>query len=164
MEVIKTVCGAACGVVGCVAATACTVAPIVLCVYQGIYAFNNPDNEAWLGVVPGGENKLFADQEAGNLDKATGLVDIHGRFVTWFLWGFLTSLSPLALGILFLITTLINPNLGGCCGAFNACAVGCSGLAWWITGIVWRFRADGAFVSGDLVPEGKTQEEWLDIV
>lgn len=163
MEVIKGVCGGVCGVVGCLVGVGCAVAPIVLTVYQGIYAFNNPDNEAWLGVVPSGENKLYADQEAGNLDKATGLVDIHARFVTWFLWGFLTSLSPLVMGLLFLVATLINPNLGGCMGAFNACAIGCSGLAWWITGIVWRFRADGAFVSGDLVPEGKTQEEWLEI-
>ncbi len=164
MDYIKTTLAGAGGVVACLAGCACAIAPIVLIVYEGIYAFNNPDKEAWLGILPDGQNQLFADQEAGNLEKATGLVDIHARFITWFLWGFITALMPIALVLLFLAATVINPNLGTCVSAMNACAFGCSSLAWWITGIVWRFRSDGAFASGDIVPKGKTLEEWTDIV
>jgi len=37
----------------------------------------------------------------------------------------------------------------------------CGGLAWWITGIVWRFRSDGAFASGDIPAEkGMDIDEW----
>ena len=164
MDCLKSVAAGAGGVVMCAAACACSIAPIVLIVYEGIYAFNNPDKEAWLGVLPSGDSKLLADQEAGNLEKATGLVDIHARFVTWFLWGFITALAPIGLIIVFLIATVINPNLGTCVNAVNTLAFGCSGLAWWITGIVWRFRNDGALAAGDIPLKDKTQEEWLEVV
>jgi hypothetical protein len=40
-----------------------------------------------------------------------------------------------------------------------------SGLAWWITGIVWRFRSDGLYAVGDILKEGVTEEQWAkDIV
>mmetsp|Transcript_32073 Transcript_32073/g.37718 ORF Transcript_32073/g.37718 Transcript_32073/m.37718 type:complete len:106 (+) Transcript_32073:171-488(+) len=55
---------------------------------------------------------------------------------------------------------LINPTLGSCCMGLNGCAMTCGGLAWWITGIVWRFRSDGAYAAGDIVPDGKTLEDW----
>lgn len=70
-------------------------------------------------------------------------------------------LAPLATGCLFMIASAVSPTVGMVCGALNGCLIGCSGLAWWITGIVWRFRADGAFATGDIKPEDTTAEDWL---
>ena len=33
------------------------------------------------------------------------------------------------------------------------CGFGCGGLAWWVAGIVWRFRSAGKFASGDSLNE-----------
>ena len=37
-------------------ACACAAMPLVFVIYLGIYAFNNPDHEAWLGKVGGGKD------------------------------------------------------------------------------------------------------------
>ena len=37
----------------------CAAMPVTLIVYLGIYAFNNPDPDAWLGIADG-KNTLFA--------------------------------------------------------------------------------------------------------
>mmetsp|Transcript_32074 Transcript_32074/g.37719 ORF Transcript_32074/g.37719 Transcript_32074/m.37719 type:complete len:106 (+) Transcript_32074:171-488(+) len=55
---------------------------------------------------------------------------------------------------------LINPTLGSCCMGLNGCAMTCGGLAWWITGIVWRFSSDGAYAAGEIAPEGESIEDW----
>ena len=89
------------------------------------------------------------------------MVDIHARYVTWFFWGFIQTLViPCGGGILTGLAMLINPSLGAGFSGLAGCANACGTLAWWITGIVWRFRSDGAFAAGDDVPEGKTIEEW----
>ena len=48
MDVVKGGCACICG---------CAIAaiPITFIVYLGIYAFNNPDNEAWVGIAPTGK-------------------------------------------------------------------------------------------------------------
>ena len=128
---------------------------------MGIYAFNNPDSEAWLGLGPDGNHALYADKTAGDTANATELVDIHARFVFWFLWGFSQALLiPLSSMLLTVIGALIHPTLGTLCAGLTGCTMSCGGLAWWITGIVWRFRSDGAYAVGDIVPEGKTVEDW----
>ena len=55
---------------------------------------------------------------------------------------------------------LINEGLGKCCGGLASLGMCCGGTAWWITGIVWRFRSEGAYAAGDLVPEGKSVDDW----
>ena len=55
---------------------------------------------------------------------------------------------------------MLNTTLGNLCMGLNGCAFACGGLAWWITGIIWRFRADGAFASGDIAPEGTSLDDW----
>ena len=158
MESLKGGCTALCACLcGCVAAAV----PITFVVYLGIYAFNNPDNEAWVGVAPTGKQALYADETAGTLAKATSLADIHGRFVSWFLWGFLQNLVlPVSAVLLIGLGMLINEGLGKCCGGLASLGMCCGGTAWWITGIVWRFRSEGAYAAGDFVPEGKSVEDW----
>ena len=138
---------------------ACCIAPIVFVVYLGVYSFNNPDNEAWLGVTPAGEYELYKDEASGA--GSTDLVDIHSRFVIWFTWGFLQNLvAPLASGLLVGMGLMLHPILGSVCMCLLGSAMSCGGIAWWITGIVWRFRSDGKFACGDVVPEGMTEEAW----
>ena len=152
----------ACGtMLACVLTCACSAIPIVLMVYMGIYAFNNPDSDAWHGVVEGGEFKLCEDEAAAQKLQAANAVDIHGRFVAWFLWGSLVMLpAPIIAGLVAFLAMLVSPALGTFCSTLFGCAVSCGGLAWWITGIVWRFRSDGAYASGDYVPEGTSVEAW----
>ena len=34
-------------------------------------------------------------------------------------------------------------------GTLLNCAASCATIAWWINGIIWRFKASGSFASGD---------------
>ena len=77
------------------------------------------------------------------------MVDIHGKFVLWFLWGFIVSLAPCAATPILWIATCIHDMLAKILGGMLSCGIGCGGLAWWISGIVWRFNAAGSFASGD---------------
>ena len=36
----------------------------------------------------------------------------------------------------------------------------CTFFAWWVVGIVWRFRSDGSYTCGDVPPEGTIIEDW----
>ena len=89
------------------------------------------------------------------------MIDIHGRFVTWFFWGFLQALViPVGSSILVGLGMLIHESIGKGCMGLQGLGMCCGGAAWWITGIVWRFRSDGAYAAGDIVPEGKSVEDW----
>ena len=145
----------------CLLCCICASLPIVFLVYLGIYSFNNPDSEAWLGTGVDGKHALFATETKGMTAKATDMVDIHARFIIWFTWGFMQSLvAPLASVIIIGLGSIIHPSLGACCSGLLGCGMSCGGLAWWITGIVWRFRSDGSYATGDIVPEGKSIDEW----
>ena len=55
MEGVKTALAGAGSCVLCLLGTACSIVPIVYVVYLGIYAFNNPDQEAWYGLDSNGK-------------------------------------------------------------------------------------------------------------
>ena len=163
MEAITGTLGSAGACVACLCGLACSSLPIIFTVYLGIYAFNNPDKEAWYGKV-GDEQSLFVSHADGEGSSATDLANIHQRFVTWFLWGFIQTLAPIGIGLIGAIGAAINPVCGTALGGIGGCAMGCGGLAWWITGIVWRFRSDGAFAVGD-IPQGDVKpDEWMKTV
>ena len=50
------------------------------------------------------------------------------------------------------------------CGPFLGLTISCSGLAWWIAGIIWRFRSNGSFAVGDLPQDGYDETKWYDEV
>ena len=65
--------------------------------------------------------------------------------------------------------TFWSPKLMSCCVGLGSTAVSCSGLAWWIAGMVWRLNQAGSLASGDEIPTGvtgwdgqtiETQEQW----
>ena len=119
--------------------------PVVWTVYLGIYAFDNPDQPAWYGVTDGKPSLFGSPDEQG----AGELTDIHQRFVSWFLWGFIQALAPWLLAPFIVSCMVLSPELGSLCGILSCCGLGCSSLAWWIAGIVWRFRSDGSYACGD---------------
>ena len=69
--------------------------------------------------------------------------------------------APCAAMCIIPCLTSITPLIGSCVACIFATSMACGGLAWWITGIVWRFRSDGAFASGDIPAEkGMDIDEW----
>ena len=58
MDSIKAA-GAATQCIGCLCTLGCCAAQVTLIVYLGIFAYNNPDKEAWYGVDANGDGKLF---------------------------------------------------------------------------------------------------------
>ena len=76
-------------------------------------------------------------------------MDVHAEFVLWFTWGFILVLSPCAIGLILFLTGFISDSMTALLGTLLNCSVGCASVAWWISGIVWRFKASGSFASGD---------------
>jgi len=139
--------------IGCLCSLGCCAAQVTFIVYLGIFAFNNPDKEAWYGINATGQANLFAAESDATTTGDTELDDIHGKFVMWFLWGFIMSLAPCAAAPLMAIAGCIHLTLANVLGGILSCGIGCGGLAWWISGIVWRFKASGAFAAGDSLTE-----------
>ena len=93
-------------------------------------------------------------------DRATTYVNIHGRYVTWFQWGFLMFFSGCAVSLFAGCLAFISQNLAAVCGAVLTCANCCTMIVWYIIGIVWRFDSYGRFAAGTIVPSGISEEEW----
>ena len=87
--------------------------------------------------------------------------NVHGLFKLWFMVGWILML-------VVAITSSINCILKGqytCpkskCMARTAIIIfSLLTLAWWITGMVWRFRDSGRFASGNIIPSGITSSDW----
>lgn len=137
--------------------------PLIFFIFMTVYAFANPDKEAWYGKV-GETNALYTNEDALKEANAAEMINIHGRFVSWFVWGFWMQIAPIGL---LAITFSVS-----CCSAVGATILGivlytgltCSMLAWWICGIVWRFRTDGKFAAGDLPLAGQDELAWKEAI
>ena len=147
-------------VVGCLVSCACCAAGVTFLVYLGIFAFNNPNPEAWYA-TKGTDESLFKDEAAATAAGYSDLDNVHGHFVTWFLWGFLNAVIPMGLALIAGLCMLISPRAGQVVGSLAGCG-GCSGLAWYIAGLCWRFRASGKYASGDWVVDNR--EAWITAV
>ena len=132
----------------------------------GYFGYSNPDKPAWYSVGPQGQQQLYASEAEANeaIESMRGkyeVVDIHQRFVTWFLWGFCVLIAPIVSIIPIWISNKINSTLGFICAGSLGCSIACAGLAWWISGQIWRFRSDGSFACGDIpIEKLATEEEW----
>ena len=144
-------------------------AVVTLTVYLAMYGFSNPDNDCWYGVYASEEggwptDGLFQATEEQLMDQRVWDIDhVHQHFVTWFIWGFSNY-----------VLTLCATCIGGCmlaCGSdmeqmapgVLGVGVGCaqiSAFAWYIAGLVWRFRQSGSYASGDDMPSGYDDETW----
>ena len=126
-------------VFGCVA---CCALQVTFIVYLGIFAFANPDKRAYY-VISADSPKMTETAVNGSA------VDVHAQFVAWFTWGFIMMLCPCAIGLILVLTSFFSDTCTSLLGTFFNCAAGCTGIAWWVCGIVWRFKASGSFASGD---------------
>ena len=137
--------------VACLCGLACCAGAITYIAFLGKYAFANPNLEAWYGVVA--EQQALFPTEALGAAAGDSLVDVHGKMVTWFLWGFIQALLPCVGSLLAVLCGLISPVLASVMGGLSGCGIAIGGLSWYIAGLVWRFNAAGKYASGDL-PEG----------
>ena len=129
-----------------IGALVCISIPVVFTVFLGIYGFKNPDKAAWvIRTSPtADEFSIFgtlAEARAGQKDSE--IVNIHGLFVSWFLWGFYLMLSPWAIAIITIITCFLHERVYQITFGVLNCLAGCAWLAWLIVGLVWRFNKYG---------------------
>lgn len=92
---------------------------------------------------------MFTDQASGLEAGAEQLVDIHGKFVTWFASGFILSMLPLPIAVLTLAIHVIHAKSGKYFLGFSSVSLACGYTAWWIVGLIWRFSDHGRFASGE---------------
>ena len=141
-------------------------------VFLGIFGMANPDKPAVYGTVTRGSgderySALFATKREAIEADAVDIADVHAHFVNWSMWGFVMSLTPLPIAAITAISYCINYNCGKAMGGALTCACGCSFLAWWIAGIIWRFRPDGRYASGDIIVSNEedgieaSEAEWF---
>ena len=147
-------CSALCG-------CACFGGFVTMVSYFGIYGLNNPDAQAWYGVVAG--QQTLAPDAATLMDA--GVVTpfpVHDKMVSWFLWGFILNLLPFVGCVCMPLAAFGEgaAKLATCVSGLACTAASCGSLMWFITGSVFRFRSDFGYASGDVVPAGVTQQAW----
>ena len=129
---------------------ACFGAVTTLWVYFGIYAFDNPNVDAYY--MPGDGTTANPGLLVGEQNAEGSLVPIHNMFVMWFTWSFANICSFFAL--MFCIMPMIALSSRVCgemvpkiCGGLCLCGVCCSSIACFITGAVYRFSEAGVYAS-----------------
>lgn len=85
---------------------------------------------------------------------------MHSRFVGWYQWVFITNVTPLFGFLIVRLLKEVNESLSKCTNGCFGMIFGCSTLAWFITGLIWRFNSVGRFAAGDVVPVGADPESW----
>ena len=148
---------------------ACVIANLLLTLitFLAIFSTLNPDKEAWAGSIEiseaadGGPRllyTLYSEKAQGEEANASNLIDVHGRFVTWFSCGFLLSMTPLPIAITSLCIYICHNRVGIFVAYVYGCTVGCGFVAWWVLGLCWRFSELGIYVSGEK-NESSTEED-----
>ena len=126
---------------------AVTITFIVVC---GIYAFKNPDPaECWVidGFPQLHGNATYPIDDVTIFNQP---VNVHSLFVSWFIWGFWTCMTPIICCPLIIVPVFMGMEAltflsAFCCG----CGVTCSWLFWMIFGTVWRFGDMGKACTDD---------------
>ena len=118
-------------------------AHVTCMVYFGIYAYNNPDPEAYyLEPTARSDAQLVADASA----DAEGVVPIHNQFIFWYKWMFYNGLAAYGLGCVAPIFMKMGLST---CSRLGLCLLNCSALVCYIIGCVYRFGEAGQFACGD---------------
>ena len=69
-------------------------------------------------------------------------------------------LAPLPIMIFTLIAYVINKVFAHVIVAFFACLLGISAFAWFVMGIILRFKHNGSFSTGSLEPSNNDKPDW----
>ena len=124
-------------------------------VFFGIYAFNNPDEQAY---YISGSALNQPELVAVNPAAMNGVTEIHDRFVTWFKMGFASCMLMFAMPCVVGLAACAsrgNPQvLMGVAGCYYCCML-IYGLVGFILGIAWRHNEAGKYSCGDWLSEGE---------
>ena len=125
-------------------ALACTyiLPSFILAYFMLRYGFNNPDvNETGLDCyAQHGDNIGYPFAPGKN---------VTSEFETWFKFGFILNILHIIYGCAVIIAISPSCELLGACSGICNCFTGCGALAWYITGIVFRWRHFGRVCSGE---------------
>ena len=138
-------------------------------VFLGIYTYNNPDpKECW--VVPGldsgssSEADAIARAEAMDIEMPEGFpMEMHAVFIFWFNWGFWAKIALLDSHIIGVVIYYGHNFTGKLLITLAYCTYAVNGIAWLITGHIWRYSEVARIASGDAFktrPIGKSNEAW----
>ena len=114
----------------------------VLAYYFYQYAFNNPDDGSCWAIA--GNNVPSATEQAG-------YKNVTEQFVTWFYWGFIINVGAMVVAVFRLLYAATESEAWIKLANFIGGPLGCGGLAWFIAGLVLRYRDIGNTCSGDYV-------------
>lgn len=138
----------------CIFSCGCLAGVITFLVYLGIYAFNNPEPQAYYIAETPLTQAYLVDTVADV--EAEGVTPIHDQFVTWFTWVFANALVPMSFSCIMPVIMCImarSPCLGGFCGMLVGCSWCVSMIVVYVFGLIWRYSAAGQYASGDLLEE-----------
>lgn len=98
------VCG---GIISCICGCSCLAAVITFTVYCGIYAFNNPEPQAYY-IAATGTSEAYLASTVADVD-AEGVTAVHDQFIMWFTWIFaMQMIMFFGMPIIGLIVTCIT--------------------------------------------------------
>ena len=80
------------------------------------------------------------------------------QFHKWFMWGFIINVAALVNAVLQFAFAATESPIFGKLSACVACPLGCGALAWFIAGMVLRWREIGNVCSGDYALENGVNE------
>ena len=114
------------------------------------YAYKNPDQgQCWAT----DENHVASPVEL------PGYTNVSQQFETWFWWGFLINILCIVVACLQILAGSGNnlfDSLSKCIGA----PLGCGWLAWFIAGMVLRWREVGNICSGEYATTSGVPYQW----
>ena len=79
------------------------VAWVTCIVYLGIYCIDNPNAKAVYGIAPDGTETLYPSEEDAENKEAADVTNVHGRFETWFIWGFVQDAAIIGYMLIYLV-------------------------------------------------------------
>ena len=120
----------------------------IFAVYLGIYAYNNPEPQAYYLEPTSTEPAQLVPLADTN---AEGVVPIHDQFILWFTWMFYSQLVWFPFACTTIV--LLRMNLRG---TFQLlfCGLNCNAFVVYILGIVYRFGEAGRYASNGYLDPG----------
>ena len=82
-----------------------------------------------------------------------GYSDVSQQFQTWFMWGFIINVAAIVLAFVQMLHAATESDIFKVITSILGCPIGCGGLAWFIAGLVIRYREIGNICSGDYYRE-----------
>ena len=108
-----------------------------------VYGFNNPD------VAKHGYCYASNSDNIGYGIEMNGGKNVSKEFETWFKFGFIINMAYLVVGLLQVVHYITELAFIGAIWMCIGIPMGCGTVAWFITGMVFRWRHIGQVCSGE---------------